>query len=44
MCEIIERNRSEARAEGKIIALIQLVKNLLSITDAANEAGMSEAS
>ena len=48
MCEIIERNRAEARAEGRaegrLSILTKLVKlNKLSIKEAADEADMTEA-
>lgn len=48
MCEIIEKYRNEGRAEGRVEGrmntLTELVKkNLLSIKDAAEQAGMSEA-
>lgn len=52
MCEVIERNRAEARAEGhaegriegRLSLLAKLVKmNKLSIKEAANEADMTEA-
>ena len=48
MCEVIERNRSEARAEGRaegrLSLLSKLVKmNKLSIKEAAAEADMTEA-
>ena len=48
MCEIIERNRAEARAmgraEGRLSLLTKLVKlNKLSIKEAADEADMTEA-
>ena len=48
MCEVIERNRSEARAEGRaegrLSLLMKLVKmNKLTIKEAANEADMTEA-
>ena len=48
MCEIIERNRAEARAmghaEGRLSILTKLVKlNKLSIKEAAYEADMTEA-
>ena len=44
MCEVIERNRAEARAEGRLSLLTKLVKlNKLSIKEAAYEADMTEA-
>ena len=48
MCEIIERNRAEARAmghaEGRLSILTKLVKpNKLSLKEATYEADMTEA-
>ena len=47
MCEVIERNRSEARAEGRtegrLSLLMKLVQmNKLTIKEAADEADMTE--
>ena len=44
MCEVIERNRAEARAEGRLSLLVKLVRlNKLSVKEAADEADMTEA-
>jgi hypothetical protein len=43
MCEIMEKLTTEAKTEGKIETLIDLVKdNVLSLAEAAKRAGMSE--
>ena len=44
MCEVIERNRAEARAEGRISLLAELVRDgVMTVADAAKKMGISEA-